>query len=212
MNGMWRIRAWMSLLLLFHPLFLQPSLQLVHPACNNLSSRIYFLFISTRKLSVHVREKVGCRWHASAKKGNGVFLSLFICFIRLCFQFSRSRFESLSTESEIHHPADESLSTDSWLKELLREQTADRGAAGYLEEGLLHSEAGQQNWWAMSSSSSSLPTDRKMSRERQRERQRFRHIKWMNGVIWGKEDEAWTRNELRRDDDRRAEWTVTDLA
>lgn len=29
-------------------------------------------------------------------------------------------------------------------------------APGYLEEGLLHSEAGQQNWWAMSSSSSSL--------------------------------------------------------
>lgn len=27
---------------------------------------------------------------------------------------------------------------------------------GYLEEGLLHSEAGQQNWWTSSASSSSL--------------------------------------------------------
>lgn len=67
---------------------------------------------------------------------------------------------------------------------MLREQIADQGAAGYLEEGLLHSEAGQQNWWAMSSSSSSLPTNRRTSRERQRETeiQTLKMDEWSNMV------------------------------
>lgn len=75
-----------------------------------------------------------------------VFFCLFVSLVNAFSPVKMGfRVNLLRTESEIQHPADKSLSTVSWLKEMLREQTADRGAAGYLEEGLLHSEAGQQN-------------------------------------------------------------------
>lgn len=165
MNGTWR--ALMSLMLLFHhPLFLQLFHSIAQPACNNLSFLTFF--ISTKKVICPCQR--GDRMQVCMLvQGKEVF------FVYLFHQFSafssvkaQVRVNLLSTELEIQHPADESLSTDSWLKQMVKEQTSSQGAAGYLEEGLLHSEAGQQNWWAMSSSSSSLPTKGRMSREGQR--------------------------------------------
>lgn len=172
MSWTWRVlRAPVSLVCcFFNPVFLQFCQTVAHPACNSLSFSHFFSFFffyqHKEKGSVPVREAIGCRWHASAKKGSVVvyLFRLFVCVS----QFSRSTFPSW--------PADERLSTVSWLKSVWggegRGKTAGQGAAGYLEEGLLHSEAGQQNWWAMSSSSSSLPTNRRMSRERKAKRDR----------------------------------------
>lgn len=75
-------------------------------------------------------------------------------------------------------------------------------APGYLEEGLLHSEAGQQNWWAMSSSSSSLRDRQTGKRDEDREVGEQGGVRWRKGRKRDQTEEIGKEKEKQTEKDK----------